>query len=159
MAWGRSSGPFLATLAAAALLLGGCGGGGAPKTDADAVAQVLGDAAKAAADGDGDKACGYLTPDAQRQAVLETGAGTLADTDCSQAVKRAQLVLSPLEKKQIKSLQPANVQVNGGSASATMASAAGSAPGQGISVQLNVQKVGSDWKISGFASQQGLPGG
>jgi hypothetical protein len=136
----------------------GCGGGGGPKTDADAVAQVLKDAAKAAADGDGDKACGYLTPDAQRQAVLQTGAGVLGDTDCSQAVKRAQLFLSRLDKKQIKSMQPTHIQINGGVANATMATTAGTAPGQGISVQLNLQKVDGDWKISGFVNQQGLPG-
>ena len=145
-------------LGAAALLLSGCGGGSAPKTDADAIAQILKDAAKAAAKGDGDKACGYLTPDAQRQAVLETGAGVLGNTDCSQAVKRAQLVLSPLEKKQIASLQPSNIQVNGTTASAVVAGSTGQAPGQGISVQLNLQKIGTDWKISGFVSQQGLPG-
>ena len=143
----------------ATVLVAGCGGGAAPKTDADAVAQVLKDAAKAAADGDGDKACGYLTPDAQRQAVLEVAGGQLGDTDCSQAVSRAQLILSPLEKKQLGSLEPSNVQVNGAVASATMGTSAGTAGGQTMSVQLNLQKVGQDWKISGFVNQQGLPGG
>ncbi|MFL5895477.1 MAG: hypothetical protein ACJ76Z_10225 [Thermoleophilaceae bacterium] len=142
-----------------ALALAGCGGRGAPKTDADAVTQVLKDAAKAAADGDGDKACSYLTPDAQSQAVLETASGTLGDTSCAQAVKRAQLVLTPLDKTRIKSLEPSNVRVNGTSASATMASGSGADQSQVISVQLNLQKVGSDWKISGFVNQQGLPGG
>ena len=142
----------------AALLLAACGGGGAPKTDADAVAKVLTDAAKAAAKGDGDKACGYLTPDAQRQAVLQVGGGVLGNTDCSQTVKRAQLVLTPLEKKQIASLQPSNIQINGATASALVSGNTGQAPGQGISVQLNLQKVGADWKISGFVSEQGLPG-
>lgn len=144
---------------AASLLLMGCGGSSAPKTDADAVAQVLKDAAKAAAKGDGSKACGYLTPDAQRQAVLQTGAGVLGDTDCATAVKRAQLVLTPLDKKQLSSLQPTNIQVNGATASAVMGSSTGAAPGQGISVQLNLQKIGSDWKISGFVNEQGLPAG
>jgi hypothetical protein len=77
-------------LLAAAILYAGCGGGGGPKTDPDAIAQVLKDAAKAAADGDGDKACSYLTPDAQRQVVLQTGAGVLGQADCSTSVKRAQ---------------------------------------------------------------------
>src|SRR5439155_26844764 len=115
-----AQGRTVVALLTAALLSAGCGGGG-PKTDADAITQVVKDAAKAAADGDGDKACGYLTPDAQRQVVLETGAGVLGDTDCSQAVKRAQFVLTPLDKKQIKSLQPSNIRVSGGSASATVA--------------------------------------
>jgi len=54
---------------AALILVAGCGGSG-PKTDADAVAQTLKDAAAAVAGSNGDKACGYLTPDAQRQAAL-----------------------------------------------------------------------------------------
>jgi hypothetical protein len=140
------------------LAVAGCGGGGGPKTDADAVAQVLKDAAKAAADGDGDKACGYLTPTAQRQAVLESGAGVLGETTCSQVVKRAQFVLNPLDKKRIKSMTPANLQVNGTAASATLATGAGAAPGQGISVQVTLEKIGADWKISSFVNQQGLPG-
>src|SRR5215218_8455005 len=110
-------------------LLAGCGGADAPKSDADAVAQVLKDAAKAVADGDGDRACGYLTPDAQRQAQLQMGAAALGDVDCATLVERGTAFLTPLDKKQIESLEPANVQVNGTSASATMASQAGAAPG------------------------------
>ncbi|MEA2497395.1 MAG: hypothetical protein QOJ29_5306 [Thermoleophilaceae bacterium] len=120
---------------------------------------MLKDAAKAVADGDGGKACGYLTADAQRQAQLELGAGVLGEIDCPTFVKRATLVLTPLDKKQIKSLQPGNVLVNGGSATATMATQAGAAPGQGTSVQLSLQKVGRDWKISGFSNAVGMPGG
>jgi hypothetical protein len=138
-------------------LLGGCGGGG-PKTDADAVGQVLKDAAKAVADSDGDKACGYLTPDAQRQAQLQVGAGALGQIDCPTLVKRATAFMNPLDRKQIQSLEPSNIQVNGTTASATMASQVGSPQGQGISVQLSLQKVGEDWKISGFANAVGVPG-
>jgi hypothetical protein len=138
-------------------LLAGCGGGG-PKTDADAVSQVLKDAANAVADGDGDKACGYLTPDAERQAQLQFGSGVLGQVDCPTLVKRGTAFLTPLDRKQIESLEPSNVQVNGTSASATMATQAGSAPGQGMSVQVNLQKVGEYWKISGFANAAGLPG-
>jgi hypothetical protein len=138
-------------------LLAGCGGGG-PKTDADAVSQVLKDAAKAVADSDGDKACSYLTPDAQRQAQLQVGAGALGQVDCPTLVKRATAFMNPLDRKQIKSLQPSNIQLNGTSASATMATQAGAPPGQGISVQLTLQKVGEDWKISGFSNAAGLPG-
>jgi hypothetical protein len=152
------AGRFAAGLAALPLALAGCGGSSAPKTDGEAIASVLKDAAKAAASGDGAKACGYLTADGQRQAVLETGSGTLGDTSCPQAVGRAQLVLTPIEKKQIEALEPTNVQINGTAASATMATSAGAAPGQGISVVLNLQKQGGDWKISGFVNQQGLPG-
>jgi hypothetical protein len=138
-------------------LLAGCGGGG-PKTDADAVSQVLKDAAKAVADGDGDKACGYLTPDAERQAQLQFGAGVLGQVDCPTLVKRGTAFLTPLDRRQIEALEPSNVQVSGTSASATMATQAGAPQGQGISVQLNLQKVGDDWKVSGFANASGLPG-
>ena len=148
---------------AAALLLAfgaGCGGGGGPQSEADAVTKVLKDAAAAVADTDGDKACSYLTPDAQRQAVLTVGAAqAFGNLDCATLVNRATAFLTPLDKKQIESLVPSNVTVNGASASAKMASTAGAAPGQGTSVQLNLQKVGEEWKISGFANAVGLPGG
>jgi hypothetical protein len=133
-------------------LVAGCGGGGAPKSDADAVGQVVKDAAQAVADRDGDKACGYLTPDAQRQAQLRVGVAALGDIDCPTLIQRATAFLTPLDRKRIESLEPANVQVNGTSASATAAA-------EGTSIQLNLQKVGDDWKISGFANAVGLPSG
>jgi len=138
-------------------LLAGCGGG-APKSDADQVAQVLESAANAVASGDGDKACSYMTPDAQRQAALQVGSGVLGQVDCPTLVKRATAFLSPLDKKQIEDLQPQNLQVNGTSASATLAAKPDPQAGSGMSVQLNLQKIGTDWKISGFANEQGLPG-
>jgi hypothetical protein len=144
---------------AAALFLAACGGGGAPKSDSDAVARALKDAAAAVADGDGDKACSYLTADAQRQAALQLGAGVLGSVDCPTLIKRGTAFLTPLERKQIDKLEPANIQVNGTRASATMATAAGVPGGQGTSIQLNLQKIGADWKVSGFANAQGLPGG
>ena len=131
--------------------MAGCGGGGGPKSDADAVSQVLRDAAKAVADGDGEKACGYLTPDAQRQAQLQVGAGALGTSDCATLVKRGTAFLTPLDRKQIESLEPTGVQVNGTSASATLA-------GQGTSMQLNLQKTDDGWKVSGFVNAVGLPG-
>src|SRR3954454_2941079 len=95
-----------------ALVLAGCGGGGM-QSDPDAVAKTLKDAASAVADGDGDKACGYLTPDAQRQAQLQVGAGMLGQVDCPTLIKRGTAFMSPLDKQQIKKLEPQNVQVNG----------------------------------------------
>ncbi len=141
-----------------ALLAAGCGGGG-PKTDADAVSQVVKDAAKAVANGDGGKACGYLTPAAQQQAAQQVGGGLLAGSDCPTLVKRATAFMAPLDKQQIESLQPANVVVNGTSASASVSTRTGTAQAGGISVQLTLTKTGSDWKISGFENAQGLPGG
>ena len=120
--------------------------------------QVVKDAANAVADQDGSKACGYLTADAQRQAELRVGGGILGSTDCATFVNRATAFLSPLDKQQIKDLQPSNVVVNGTSASATLATQTGTAQGSGMSVQLNLTKIGSDWKISGFVNAQGLPG-
>src|SRR5258706_10463381 len=100
-----------------AAVLAGCGGRGAPKSDADAVAETVTNAAKAVADHDGSKACSYLTADAQRQAQLEVGAGVLGQVDCPTMVERVTAFLSPLDSKQIKSLQASNVQVNGNVAS------------------------------------------
>ena len=143
--------------AVVAVLLVGCGGGG-PKTDADQVAQTLKGAASAVADGNGDKACGYLTPDAQRQAQLQVGNSVLGSVDCPTLVKRATAFMAPLDRQQIKDMEPQNIAVNGATASATMATNAGAQAGQGISVQLTLQKVGTDWKISGFQNAVGLPG-
>jgi hypothetical protein len=141
------------------LVAAGCGGGG-PESDADAVAQTLKSAASAVSKGDGDKACGYLTADAQRQAALQVGvAQAFGNVDCPTLVSRATAFLAPIDRKQIESLEPENVQVNGTSGSATLASGAIAAQGQPVSVQLNLQKVGEDWKISGFSNAQGLPGG
>jgi hypothetical protein len=146
--------------ALALLLVAGCGGSPAPKSDAGAVAQVLKDAAKAVAERDGEKACSYMTPDAQRQLILQVGAAqAFGNIDCETLIGRATAFLTPLDKKQIESLEPTGVQVSGTGASATMASSTGAAAGQGTSVQLNLQKVGSDWKVSGFVDAQGLPGG
>ena len=146
--------PVLVLLAAA-----GCGGGGAPKSDAEAVSQTLKSAASAVSKGDGDKACGYLTADAQRQAALQVGvAQAFGDTDCPTLVSRATAFLSPLDRKQIESLEPADVQVNGTAASATLASSAIAVQGQPVSVRLTLVETGGDWKISGFVSAQGLPG-
>jgi hypothetical protein len=139
-------------------LLPGCGGSG-PKSDADAIAQTLKAAAGAVADGDGDKACGYLTPDAQRQAESQVAGGILGSVDCPTLVKRATAFMAPLDRQQIQDMQPSNIVVNGTSASATLAVPTGAPSGQGPSVQLNLQKVGSDWKISGFTNVQNLPGG
>ena len=147
--------PVLVLLAAA-----GCGGGGAPKSDAEAVSQTLKSAASAVSKGDGDKTCGYLTPDAQRQAALQVGAAeAFGNVDCATMVNRATVFLTPLDRKQIKSLEPSNVQVNGAAASATLAGGSVTAQGPAVSIQLNLQKVGQDWKISGFANAVGLPGG
>jgi hypothetical protein len=141
------------------LAVAGCGGGG-PRSDADAVAQTLKSAASAVSKSDGEKACRYLTADAQRQAALQVGAEqAFGSLDCPTLVSRATAFLTPLDRKQIQSLEPANVQVSGTSASATLASSAVAAQGQPVSVQLSLQKVDGDWKITGFSNAQGLPGG
>lgn len=142
---------------AAALLATGCGGGA--KTDADQVAQVLRSAAGAVADGDGQKACSQLTAQAQAQAAQQVAGGVLGSVDCVTMVKRATAFMAPLDRQQIKDLQPSNVVVNGNAASATLSTSTGSSQTGGISVQVSLAKAASDWKISGFSNEQGLPGG
>ena len=140
-------------------LLAGCGGGGGSTSDTEAVTTVLTEAVGAVGDADGDKACGYLTPDAQRQAVLQLGSGVLNNVDCATLVRRATAFLSPLDLQQIKNLEPQNVQVNGTQASATVATPTGGPPdSRPMSVQLTLTKVGDDWKVSGFQNAVGLPG-
>lgn len=121
------------------------------------MSSVLKSAAGAVADGDGDKACGYLTPQAQQQAAQQAGGGALGNVDCPTLVKRATAFMAPLDRQQIKDLEPQNVVVNGTSASATMATNNG-VQGSQISIQLTLTKIGSDWKISGFQNPVGLPG-
>lgn len=144
-----------------ALALAGCGGGdGGSQSDVDAVAETLTSAAKAVADRDGDRACSHLTPDGQRQAILQFGGGAqLGNVDCGTFVNRSTVFLTPLDRERIENLQAANVTVNGTSASGTLATPAGGPPGQPMSVSFNLQKVGGDWKISGFTDVQGAPGG
>jgi hypothetical protein len=142
----------------AAASAAGCGGGGA-KSDPDAIAAALHDAAEATAKGDGDKACSYLTEDAQRQAVLQLrSAGGPGTTSCSQLVGRAQFFLTPLDKQRIENLKAADVSVNGTNASATLRGEAAQ-PGQAMIVSVNLAKLGGDWKISGFGQASGVPGG
>ena len=124
-------------------LLAGCGGGG-PKSDPEAVHDVLKGAAKAVADRDGDKACGYLTPEAQQQVVQL--AGGFGGGDCPGVVKLVTATLAPLDRTQIKDAEPQNIAVTGTSATARVV--VPSSTNQGQSVQLSLQKAGSDWKIS-----------
>jgi hypothetical protein len=132
-----------------AALVAGCGGGSAPKSDAEAVRRVLRDAAKAVADGDGDKACGYLTPDAQRQAALQFGAGALGQIDCPALVERGTAFLTPLDRDQIEDAEPQNIQILGSNASGEITAPA--VTEQGGRFRLNLQKTDDGWKISGFA--------
>ena len=132
------------------LLLAGCGGGG-PKSDPDAIHDLLKSAANAVADRDGDKACGYLTPEAQQQ-VLQLAGGAFDAQDCPSVVKLVTGTLAPLDRKQIEDAEPSHIAVTGLTATAqvTVPSSTNQAD---VSVQLMVfqltlQKIGEDWKIS-----------
>jgi hypothetical protein len=124
--------------------LAGCGGGG-PKSDPDAIHDLLKGAANAVADRDGDKACGYLTPEAQQQ-VLQLAGGAFDARDCPGVVKLVAGTLAPLDRKQIEDAEPQNIVVNGTTATAEVVTP--SPTDQGQSVQLTLQKIGDDWKVS-----------
>jgi hypothetical protein len=154
----RGAGRALPGLIAAALVAAGCGGG--TKTDPEAIASMLKDSANATAKGDGDKACSYLTADAQRQVVFQlASAGGPGTTTCSQLVGRAQFFLSPLDKDRIKDVEATDIQVSGTSASATLRGKVSPDAGQPIVVRVNLAKDAGGWKISGFGQAAGLPGG
>jgi hypothetical protein len=125
-------------------VLAGCGGGG-PKSDPDAIHDLLKRAANAVSDRDGDKACGYLTPEAQQQVVQLAGGG-FGGTDCAEVVKVVSATFAPIDRKQIEDAEPQNVTVTGTTATAEVV--VPSANNHGPSVQLTLQKAGSDWKIS-----------
>lgn len=128
----------------AVALLAGCGGGG-PKSDPDAILDLLKSAAGAVADRDGDKACGYLTPEAQQQ-VLQLAGGAFDAQDCPSVVKLVAGTLAPLDRRQIEDAEPQNIVVTGTTATAEVV--VPSADNQGPTVQLTLQKIGSDWKVS-----------
>lgn len=129
-------------------LLAGCGGG-APKSDPDQISQLLKDAAKALADRDGSKACGYLTPVAQQQLVSLAGSA-FGGTDCAGVVKLATATLAPLDRKQIEDAQPQNIEVTGLAATAEVALP--SATNQSAPVRLALQKTSDGWRISALAN-------
>jgi hypothetical protein len=54
--------------------------------------------------------------------------------------------LAPLDRKQIEDAEPRNIVVNGTTATAEVV--VPSANNQGQSVQLTLQKIGSDWKVA-----------
>ena len=128
-------------------LLAGCGGGG-PKSDPDAIHQLVKDAAKAVADRDGDKACGYLTPEAQQQ-VVQLAGGAFGGSDCAGVVKLVTATLAPLDRKQIEDAEPQNLTISGTTATADVV--VPSPTNQGPSLQLTLQKIGEDWKIAGVS--------
>jgi hypothetical protein len=130
----------------AVALLAGCGGGG-PKSDPDAIHDLLRNAAQAVADRDGGKLCGYLTPEAQQQ-VLQLAGGQFDAGDCAGVVKFATAGLAPLDRKQIEDAEPQNVQVVGSTATAEVV--APSPTNQGRAVQVTLQKTTDGWRVSAF---------
>ena len=139
----------------AALALAACGGDEAAN-DPEAVAAMLRDAAGAAAESDGDKACGHLTDRAQTQIVLQTG-GRLGNVDCPAAVGRALLFMGPGERARIGRLVPTDIRVAGDSGSAVMRSPAGDGASP-IVAPLSLSKEDGDWKIAGFGENTQAPG-
>jgi hypothetical protein len=129
-------------------LVAGCGGG-APKTDPEQINQLLKDAAKAVADRDGGKACGYLTPAAQQQVVTLAGPA-FGGADCTRVVELATATLAPLDRKQIEDAQPQNIAVTGQAATAQVALP--SPTNQSTPVQLSLQKTSDGWKIAALAN-------
>jgi hypothetical protein len=128
-------------------LLAGCGGG-APKSDPDQISALLKDAARAVANRDGGKACGYLTPQAQQQVV--SLAATFGGGDCASVVKLATATLAPLDRKQVEDAQPQNIVVNGATATAEVALP--SATDQRVPVRLTLQKTADGWRIASLAN-------
>jgi hypothetical protein len=127
-------------------VLVGCGGGG-PKSDPDAIHDLLKNAAQAIADRNGQTVCGYLTPEAQQQ-VLQLAGGEFDASDCAGAVKFETAALAPLDRKQIEDAEPQNIQVTGNTATAQVV--APSPDNQGRAVQVSLQKTPDGWRVSAF---------
>jgi len=131
-----------------AIALAGCGGGG-PKSDPEQISQVLKDAAGALADGDGAKACGYLTPQGQQQVVTLAGPA-FGGRDCASIVKLATATLAPLDRSQIDDAQPQNIAVSGAQATADVVTP--SPTDNAAPVHVTLQKTPDGWRIAALAN-------
>lgn len=121
--------------AAAALAVAGCGGGaGTPK---EAVEGYL----AATADADGEKACGYLTDEAQER--IARGGRSCKD------VLGFVSALIPKDRRDEFDDVDVTVDEDGDTATATFTQPTGPGPGgAGSTERVELKKVGDEWKIS-----------
>jgi hypothetical protein len=123
-----------------ALAAGGCGGGdGTPPGEKEAGAAVT-SYAHAFGSGDGDKACGLLTPDA-RAAFVKRVASLVGTTDCAEAMAKLQTFAGPNVTGPFEDATVSDVKVDGEKATATLVAG-------GHSEQVTLELNGDEWLLT-----------
>ena len=128
--------PRAAALIAAALVaLPGCG-----ESEEDKVADTIQSYLKAFTEGDGEKACGFLSEDTRRAFVAQVGT-LLRTNDCGRALEQVRKGVRRQALDALKEARVSNVKVDGERATATVEA-------RGRSSRTELAKTEGDWKIS-----------
>jgi hypothetical protein len=130
----------VAVLAAAAFVLGGCGGGKSVPAP-EAASQAVTGFAKAFGGGDGQKACDLLTP-AARTAFLKKSHTVAPTTDCAVAMRRIHDLAGASVTQPLAAATVSDVKVTGATASALLTA-------NGHSTSVYLAKQGDSWKLTG----------
>jgi ketosteroid isomerase-like protein len=137
---------MLAVLALSAIAVGGCGGddsgggGGGGGDDESQVRDVVTSYAGAVADGDGDKACGYLSDSALAQ--IEKAAEGLKVDGCAGVLEKATEGASDDDIDKVKNMEVTSVKITGDRATAET-----EVEGEDNSPAMLVKEDG-EWKIA-----------
>jgi len=145
----RSPPPTLAAIGLATTLIA-CGGDDSASSPGDAVRSYN----KAVADGNGDKACGYLDEAAQKE--LQESTQGAARGSCKQVIELLSAFLDDATKDRLRQAKvAASEQGDRGSARFTSPSGLGG-PEQAQTYELH--KVGDEWKITSLGLSNPEPG-
>lgn len=131
----------LAVVAAAGLLLAGCGGDGKKQPPEQAARTAVEGFAKAFGDGDGKKACSLLTKSAGAAFVTRAKPLTHAD-DCPTAIERVHDEAGGVVTQAYAAAKVAKVTVTGSKATAQVRAG-------GAATSVALVKEGGRWKLTG----------
>ena len=124
----------------AAGLAAGCGGGDDGGGDEGDVRKAAEDYLTAVAAGNGERACGQLTPVAQKEAVdTVTAALPDVDYDCSEAITELSGDLPPDRKRALLNPDISEVTIAGDSAQVRV---------QGLPAPTTLSRLEGDWKVA-----------
>ena len=128
-----------ATLAALALVLGGCGGE-SERPEPERVRSTVADYAHAFGNGDGERACALLTSGA-RDGFAKRVATLVGTRDCAEAVTKLQSVAGPNVTGPFRAASVEGVEVTGDTANAQLKAGAGT-------TEVTLEKHGGDWLLT-----------
>ena len=132
----------VALLSIAALAAAGCGGddSGGGGDDESQVREVVTSYTAAIADGDGDKACGYLSENAR--AEVDKAAQTLKADGCAGVLEKAAEGATDAEVEKVKNIEVTSVKITGDRATAQT-----KVEGESGTPAILIKEDG-DWKIA-----------